>query len=272
MGFVFALAGLNGAAAGAKGSLPVQQSSRLQICGSRTMGPMLREIAAKYRLLHPEVSIEVELGGSLRGLDALRAGEAQIAMLSRALAPGEHDLYGIPIARDGVGLVVHVNNPVQELAVSQLQDVFSGRVRDWNDLGGAYTSIHSVGALPGSASNTVLARFLKQDMVTFQLSAAVESDTQRLAVIAACENGIGFVSVGAAERAIAQGAPIRLLPISGIAASMANIRNGSYPICRALTLASKEPPVDLARSFFVFCLSAQVKAILASYDFVPYLD
>lgn len=244
----------------------------LQIAGSTTMGPLLREIAAKYRLLHPEVKIGVDLGGSLRGLDAVRTGSAQIAMLSRALAPGEHDLYGIPIARDGVGVVVHAANPVRQLGIEQLQAIFAGRVTDWRDLDGEARSMHVVGALPGSASNALFARFLGQALEALHLNAAVESNLERLAVIAGCENGIGFVSIGAAERAIAQGVSVRLLPISGISACMANIRNGSYPICRALTLASKEPPVGVARSFYAFCLSAQVNSILSAFDFVPYLD
>lgn len=241
---------------------PCLHSPRLHISGSTTMGPLLREISAKYRLLHPEVTIEVELGGSLRGLEEVRAGHAQIAMLSRALAPGEHDLYGIPIARDGLGVVVHANSPLDQLDFEELQAVFSGR-KD---------AFHVVGAQPGSASNALLARFLHQTLDTFKPNAAVESNTERMAVVASCENAISFVSIGAAERAIAQGVSIRLLPVSGVQACMANVRNGSYPICRSLTLASKEAPVGIARSFFAFCLSAQVNGILNAFDFAPYLD
>lgn len=272
MGYVFAVLGLHGAAPGAAAHCPRRHQAHLQISGSSTMGPLLKEIAAKYALLHPDVIIDVDLGGSLHGLEAVRTGNAQIAMLSRALAPGEHDLYGIPIARDGVGIVVHAANPVQQLGMAQLQALFSGRVRHWSELGGSTGTIHAVGALPGSASNAIIARFLKQAPQAFHLDAAVESTADRLAVIAACANGIGLVSVGAAERAIAQGAPLRLLPVSGVSASTATIRNGSYPICRALTLVSKEPPAGMARSFFAFCLSAQVNGILAAFDFVPYLD
>ncbi|XLZ71563.1 substrate-binding domain-containing protein [Massilia sp. SR12] len=226
------------------------------------MGPLLREISAKYRLLHPEVAIDVALGGSLRGLDDVRSGHAHIAMLSRALAPGEHDLYGIPIARDGLGIVVHASNPMEQLDFEQLQAIFNGRI----------DAFHVIGAQPGSASSALLARFLCQPLDAFKPSAAVESNTERMAVVASCENAISFVSIGAAERAIAQGVSIRLLPVAGISACMANIRNGSYPICRSLTLASKEAPVGIARSFFAFCLSAQVNGILNAFDFVPYLD
>lgn len=262
MGIVFAALGANGPAPDVVPGPSRLPSSHLNLSGSTTMGPMLREIAAKYRLLHPEVAIEVELGGSLRGLEEVRAGLADIAMLSRALAPGEHDLYGIPIARDGLGLVVHAGNPLEQLEFEQLQAVFTGRI----------DAFHVVGAQPGSASNALLARYLKQSLDALRLNAAVESSTERMAVVAACENAIALVSVGAAERAIAQGVSIRLLPIGGVPASMANIRNGSYPICRSLTLASKEAPVGVARSFFAFCLSAQVNGILGSFDFVPFLD
>jgi phosphate transport system substrate-binding protein len=236
------------------------------------MAPLLKEIAAKYHLLHPEVAIEVELGGSARGLEDVRAGRAHIAMLSRALAPSERDLYGIPIARDGVGVVVHANNPLLALNIEQLQAIFTGAVRQWRDVGGGADSIYALGGLRDGASSALFARFLKQPLEAFSLNAAVESNVERLAVVAACENAIGYVSVGAAERAISQGVSVRLLPISCIAASSANIRNGSYPICRALTLVSRDAPVGLVRSFFAFCLSAQVNGILSAFDFVPYLD
>jgi phosphate transport system substrate-binding protein len=272
MGYVFAALGINGAVRGVVPLRPGTRHSCLRIAGSTTMGPLLKEIAAKYQLLHPEVAIEVELGGSARGLEDLRAGRAQIAMLSRALAPSERDLYGIPIARDGVGVVVHASNPLRELRFDQLQGIFTARVRNWNEVGGAAHSIHVLGGLQDGASSALFARFLRQPLEALALGAAVESNIERLAVVAGCENAVAYVSVGAAERAIAQGVSVRLLPIGGVAASSANVRNGSYPICRALTLASKEAPLGLARSFFAFCLSAQVNGILAAFDFVPYLD
>ncbi len=272
MGFVFAALGLNGTVRGVVPVRPYTRHSKLHIAGSTTMAPLLKEIAAKYHLLHPEVEIEVELGGSARGLEDVRAGRAHIAMLSRALAPSERDLYGIPIARDGVGVVVHAGNPVRELDSEQLQAVFTGRIRDWRALGGAAQSIHTLGGLQDGASSALFARFLKQPLDALRLGAAVESNIERLAVVAGCENAIAYVSVGAAERAISQGVSVRLLPVGGVAASSANIRNGSYPICRALTLASRDAPVGVARSFFAFCLSAQVNSILSAFDFVPYLD
>jgi len=271
MSFVFAALGLNGMTRGRVPVPPRKRTHKLHIAGSTTMGPLLTEIAAKYHLLHPEVAIEVELGGSSRGLEDVRAGHAHIAMLSRALAPSERDLYGIPIARDGVGVVVHANNPVRQLGMEELQAIFTGRMHDWRSAGGE-GSVYALGGLRDGASSALFARFLMQPLEAFNLNAAVESHIERLAVVASCENAIAYVSVGAAERAISQGVSIRLLPISGVAASSANIRNGSYPICRVLTLASREAPTGVARSFFAFCLSAQVNGILSAFDFVPYLD
>jgi phosphate transport system substrate-binding protein len=272
MGSVFAALSLNGAMPGV---IPVpsrKRAQKLHIAGSTTMAPLLWEIAGKYHLQHPEIAVDVELGGSARGLEDVRNGHAHIAMLSRALAPSERDLYGIPIARDGVGVVVHANNPLRELSVEQLQGIFTGRVREWQDVGGGRAAVYALGGIQDGASSSLFARFLKQGLEGFRLDAAVDSNLERLAVVAASENAIAYVSVGSAERAISQGVPVRLLPIEGFAASSANIRNGSYPICRALTLASREAPTGVARSFFAFCLSAQVNSILSSFDFVPYLD
>ena len=272
MGFVFAALGLNGITRGHVPVPPRKRAQKLHIAGSTTMGPLLQEIAAKYHLAHPEIAVEVELGGSSRGLEDVRSGHAHIAMLSRALAPAERDLYGIPIARDGVGVVVHANNPLRELSVEALQAIFTGRVRDWRAAEGSPGSVYALGGLHDGASSALFARFLRQPLEAFSLNAAVESNIERLAVVASCENAIAYVSVGTAERAISQGVPVRLLPIAGVAASTASIRNGSYPICRVLTLASRDAPTGVARSFFSFCLSAQVNGILSAFDFVPYLD
>jgi len=272
MGFVFAALSLNRTSPGPIPAPPRRRAQKLHIAGSTTMAPLLKEIAAKYHVLHPDIAVDVELGGSARGLEDVRAGHAHIAMMARGLAPSERDLYGIPIARDGVGVVVHANNPLHELSVEQLQAVFTGTTRDWKELGGKRDAVYALGGLRDGASSSLFARFLKQPLEAFNLNAAVESNLERLAVVAACENAIAYVSVGTAERAIAQGVHVRLLPIAGIAASNANIRNGSYPICRALTLASRDAPTGVARSFFAFCLSAQVNNILAAFDFVPYLD
>ncbi|WP_028102769.1 substrate-binding domain-containing protein [Pseudoduganella violaceinigra] len=272
MGFVFAALGLNSTSPGAIAVPPRVRASKLHIAGSCTMGPLLSKIAAKYHLLHPEVAIDAELGGSARGLDDVRAGYAHIAMLSRSLDPSERDLYGIPIARDGVGVAVHANNPLRQLSVEQLRAIFTGHARDWAFAGGEPDSIYALGGARADASSALFARFLRQPLEAFNLNSVVESNIERLAVIAACENAIGYVSVGSVERAISQGVSVRLLPIDGVAASSANIRNGSYPVCRALTLASRDAPTGVARSFFAFCLSAQVNGILSAFDFVPYLD
>ncbi|WP_431478041.1 substrate-binding domain-containing protein [Massilia eburnea] len=272
MGFVFAALGLNAITRAHAPVPPRKRAQKLHIAGSSTMEPLLQEIAAKYRLMHPEIGVEVELGGSSRGLDDVRSGHAHIAMLSRALAPAERDLYGIPIARDGVGVVVHANNPVRQVSDEELQAIFTGRMREWPGADGGKDDIYALGGLRDGASSSLFARFLRQPLDSFRLNAAVESDIERLAVVASCENAIAYVSVGAAEHAISQGVSVRLLPISGVAACTANIRNGSYPICRVLTLASRDAPTGVARSFFAFCLSAQVNRILSAFDLVPYLD
>jgi phosphate transport system substrate-binding protein len=272
MGFVFSTMGLNGGTASEVLGLRRQRTPRLQLAVATTMEQLLREIAAKYRLLHPEVDIELKLGHGACGLDEVRSGHADIALLSRALMPSERELYGIPIARDGVGIAVHASNPLQQLSVEQVRGVFTGRLRAWGELGGCDAAMQAMGDVPGGAATELLARFLKEAPEALVFDAVIESHVERLAAVAAREHAIAVVSVGAAEKAIAQGVSLRLLPLSGIAASSANIRNGSYPICRALTLVSKDTPVGLARSFFAFCLSAQVNGTLSAFDLVPYLD
>src|SRR3990170_5604692 len=82
---------------------PLQaQTGRLLLTGSSTMAPLMKKLAARFETLHPGTRVEVQGGGSGRGISDAREGKADIGMCSRALTDHEKDLYGFPIARDGV--------------------------------------------------------------------------------------------------------------------------------------------------------------------------
>src|SRR2546430_7326436 len=108
----------------------------LTVTGTSVLGPLVSDIAGQFERGHPGVKINVQSGGSGKGLAAIRAGTSDIAMLPRALRDGERDLFAFPIARDGVAVLVNRENAVKNISSRQLKDVLIGRVTNWKPLGG----------------------------------------------------------------------------------------------------------------------------------------
>ncbi len=256
----------------AQADLQAAPGGRLLLSGSSTMAPLVAEIAKRFQARHPGVQVEMQVGGSGRGVADARQGKADIGMASRALTEAERDLHGFPIARDGVAVVVHKNNPVPPLTHRQILDVYTGKVANWKQLGGREAPILTVGGLADSGSTEPFLHYLGIRYAELRLLRVVGPNPERLGVLAVNANAIVYVSLGEAERKAQAGAPYRLLPVDGVPAGSKTLRSGDYPIARPLTLITRSAPTGLARQFIEFALSAEVTDFVLAYDFVPYLD
>lgn len=154
MGLPGAAAGIALVALAAPACSPFSNTAggALVITGSSTIAPLVAEIAQRYEREHPGVRIDVQSGGSSRGIADVRGGLANIAMVSRALAVGEQALHAYPIARDGVGLIVSARNAVPELSDAQVASVYRGEIRSWAQLGGRDAKVVVVHKAEGRAT------------------------------------------------------------------------------------------------------------------------
>src|ERR1700730_5106336 len=98
---------------------------KIRFAGSSTMAPLVEALGKRFQKLHPEVAIEVATGGSSRGIQDVREGSCNIGMAGRSLKDDERDLLGFPIARDGVCLIVHKDNPVKSLSSEQVVGIYT---------------------------------------------------------------------------------------------------------------------------------------------------
>lgn len=249
-----------------------QSTGKLLLTGSSTMGPMLVEITKRFEALHPGTRFEVQMGGSGRGINDARAGKNDIGMVSRTLTDKESDVYEFPIARDGVAVVLHRDNPVQALADQQLRDIYTGKITNWKKVGGHDTHITVITGEAGRGSTEFFNQYLELREVDIKASLTLGDNPERFKTLLNNPDAIIYVSVGEAERREKAGTPIKLLPVGGVAATSKNIRSGNYPISRPLILVTKNLPTGLIKEFITFSLSSQVTDIILKYDFVPYLD
>jgi phosphate transport system substrate-binding protein len=245
---------------------------KLTLTGSSTMSPLIEDIGKRFQARHPGVRIEVRRGGSGAGIADARSGAADIGMVSRALGEKEKDLRGYPIGRDGIAVLVHKSNVVRNLSVDQLRAIFTGRITDWKDVGGKRHAIVFIGRSQGRGSTEVVTHYLKLGDDELKPQRRIGDNVELLAAIAGEPQGIAYNSVGSAERAMHDGAPIYLLRAGGVEPSVANILTGDYPVARPLTLVTRQAPVGLARAFIEYALSPPVADLLRTHDFIPYED
>lgn len=241
----------------------------LVLTGSSTVAPLASEIAKRFEESHPGVRVDVQTGGSSRGVNDALSGAADIGMVSRALHPGEGDLIPFTIANDGVGITLHRDNPVRALSDSQVVAIYTDRVNNWKEMGGRDAPITVINKAEGRSTLELFLEHFDLENPQVQADVVIGDNQQEVKTLVGNPGAIGYVSIGAAEFEAERGTPIKLLPLGGMEATAENVRNGSFPLSRPLNLVTRGEPTGLAKEFIDFARSAEVDDLVEAQFFVP---
>lgn len=247
-----------------KGSL-----EKLVLTGSSTVAPLASEIGKRFEALHPNVRVDVQIGGSSRGVNDARTGLANIGMASRALKVKESDLLSFTIALDGISIITHQANPVTALDRQQIIAIYTGKILNWKDVGGNDAPITVVNKSEGHSTLELFLHHFGLKNTDVKAHVVIGDNQQGIKTVAGNPNAIGYVSIGAAEYAASHDIAIKLLPLGGITASVANVLNHSFPLSRPLNLVTREAPTGTAKAFIDFARSVQVNDLIEAQYFVP---
>ncbi|MEM7245700.1 MAG: phosphate ABC transporter substrate-binding protein [Acidobacteriota bacterium] len=242
---------------------------RLILTGSSTVAPLATEIAHHFESENPGIRVDVQSGGSSRGVADTRRGLADIGMISRDLLPEETDLIAHVIARDGIGVIVHADNPIQRLSSTQLRAIYTRAVTDWAELGGAPGRITVVNKAAGRATLAVFLEHLQLRPDEVSADVVIGENEHGIKTVAGDPGAIGYVSIGAAEHDRGLGIPVRLVELDGVTASRTAVATGRYPMSRPLCLVTHGPPAGLARRFIDHARSESAHELAATQSFVP---
>ncbi|MCC7136686.1 MAG: phosphate ABC transporter substrate-binding protein [Nitrosomonas sp.] len=244
-------------------------SERLVLTGSSTVAPLVGEIARRFETMNPAVRIDVQTGGTSRGINDTRNGTADIGMVSRALKPDETDLHAFTIALDGISIILHANNRVAALNKQQIVDIYTGKITNWKSVGGADARITVVNKAEGRSTLELFLHYLELKNSQIKPHTIIGDNPQGIKTVAGNPNAIGYVSIGAAEYEAERGVPIKLLSLDGVDATIANVRKGTFPLSRPLNLITSREPQGLARRFIEFARSLQIHDLVEVQYFVP---
>jgi phosphate transport system substrate-binding protein len=242
---------------------------KLVLTGSSTVAPLAAEIGKRFESLHPNVRVDVQTGGSSRGVSDARAGLADIGMASRSLKDDEKDLQSFTIALDGISIILNKANPVQSLNKQQIIDIYTGKTLNWKAVGGNDAPITVINKAEGRSTLELFLHYFGLKNTDVKPQVVIGDNQQGIKTVVGNPDAIAYVSVGTAEYEASQGAAIKLLPLEGKEASVENVRNRSFPLSRPLNLVTRGQPVGLAKDFIEFSQLPQVNDLIEAQYFVP---
>ena len=249
-------------------------TGKLVVTGSSTIAPLLAEIASRFEDKHSSVRVDVQTGGSSRGIRDAHSGIADIGMSSRHLKASE--LSGVKtriIAWDGVAFVVHKDNPVDELSLSQLKEIYTGKTNEWASVGGKPGQIVVSNRANGRSEQDLVCDYLGVKPGQIQADVVDGETQQSIKTVITNRKAITYTSVGAAQDAVRRGEPIKLLPLEGIVASSESVSAGKFPLARPLVLIFKNSngrsKQKLIERFLNFANDDDVVDAAVNLGFVP---
>lgn len=252
------------------------QAEKYVIKGSDTLGAkMIPQIAELYKKKNPDTTFEIAAEGSTTGVAAIIDGTADIGMSSRAAKDKELataaeknvTLTPTTVAYDGIAIIVNEKNPISEITLKQVEQIFTGDIRDWSALGGkpgqisAYTRNTSSGTY-GSFNQLAMS---KRDYAEYcQKMAGNEQIAQE---VGKNPNGVGYVGLAYIG---AEG--IKVIPVDGAMPTIKSVNDKSYSIARPMYVYTNGEPTGKAKKFIDFATSPEGQKIVETVGFVPLLE
>jgi phosphate transport system substrate-binding protein len=258
-------------------------SNIIQNKGSDTMVNIALAWAEAYRVAEPAVSLSVTGGGSGTGLAALVNGTVDIANASREIKQEEIDAArknGIEpvefvVAVDALAVIVNPDNPVDQLTIQQLSDIFTGRITNWRDVGGRDADIVLVSRESNSGTyvyflEQVVRRADKKNTDLFApQTLLMPSSVGISSEVGRNPNAIGYDGLGYVTDDVKMIAVAKAADTPYVIPSVASGKDGSYPLARNLYMYTAGQPDAVIAHYLDWIRGPEGQAIVAKLGFIP---
>ena len=249
---------------------------KITVKGSDTMVILAQKWAEIYMKSNPDVIVQVTGGGSGTGISALINGSTDICNSSRALKSSEMDKLKerysslgieIPCAKDGITIFLSEKNPVSELTIKQLGDIFSGKTRNWKAVGGPDAEIKLYGR--ENSSGTYV--FFQEKVVKGDYAPSCQTLPGTAAVVNAVSKDIYGIGYGGAAYAtgVKQCKVKKDDKSQAYLATPETIAKGQYPITRYLYMYMRNRPTGDAKKYIDWILSADGQKVVTEVGYFP---
>lgn len=244
-------------------------SGSVVIAGSTSVQPLSEAMSEVYMEENPDVTVEVQGGGSGQGIKSIEDGIADIGSLSREV--GEDEKGSISeeyvIAKDGVAVIVNADVNVDDLSLEQIKGIYTGEIKNWSEVGGDNAEITVVSREEGSGTRgafTEITGVTVDDVDNTTKDALVQPSTGAVKeTVSTTPNSIGYVSLGSLDDSV------KVLTVEGVEATSENVVSGDYKIQRPFVYVVGSEVSETAQAFIDFAMSDEGQKIVEENDFIP---
>jgi phosphate transport system substrate-binding protein len=223
----------------------------LRLVAADSCEPLAEELATAYEESRPWVTVHAEVFNAAVAEQALRAGEADLALLSWLReSASEEPLWSQPFAYDGIAVIGHPGLPFTETGLAFLQEIFRGRVQEWGSL-----VLTVVSREEGSGTRAAFDSVVLGNYDATRTAVVMPSSEAVVEYVAHTPGAIGYVSTLRLENSV------RVLPVEGVLPTPDAISSESYPLSRPLYLATVGEPTGEAREFAQWVLGPEGQAV-----------
>ena len=234
--------------------------------GSTSMEKVVGALGEAFMEANPDTTFTYNPTGSGSGIQAVQEGRCDIGLSSRALKDAEKEagLTETVLAYDGIAMIVNPANPVEDLSLEQIADIYTGKITNWSEVGGNDSQIVLIGREAGSGTRGGFEEIVGV-VDACQYRQELSSTGDVITTVAQNPDAIGYASLAAVKDTV------KALKVAGVTPTEATVKDGTYTIQRPFVLATKtgEKLNDVAQAFFDYVTSADASEIIAAAGAVP---
>ena len=231
--------------------------------GSTSMESVMGVLKEGFAEVQPNITVNYTGSGSSAGVTGAQDGTCDIGLASRDLKDSETGVTAITVAKDGIAIIVNPNNPVADLSIEQIAQIFTGEITNWSEVNGNDGQIVPIGREAGSGTRDGFESITgTEDACVYQNE--LTSTGEVIANVASNPNAIGYASLSAVDETV------KAITVGGVEATEATVLDGTYAIQRNFNFIIPEGGVsDTAQAFIDYATSADAAELITIAGAVP---
>ena len=245
---------------------PAVLSGTVSTDGSTSMEKVIGALSEAFMEANSKVTVTYNPTGSGTGIQAVQEGRCDIGLSSRALKDEEKasGLQETVLAYDGIAMIVNPANPVEDLTLEQIADIYTGKITNWSELGGSDSEIVLIGREAGSGTRSGFEEIVEvKDLCQYRQELSSTGDV--IATVAQNPGAIGYASLASVKDTV------KAVKVGGVTPSEETVKDGTYAIQRPFVLVTKEGVTlsETAQAFFNYAVSKDANAVVIAAGVVP---
>ncbi len=252
------------------GGIDFTVSGSITAAGSSALEPLVEQAADQFMQKDPNAKISVQAGGSGTGLAQIAQGSIDIGnsdlfageKLTSAQAAG---LVDHKVCVVGFATVVNPGVTVDNLTKQQLQQIFTGKITNWKDVGGSDQQITVINRPTSSGTRATFKKYALDGMEEAQGIALTQDSSGAVAkAVAGTPGSISYLALSYAG----SNNTVKMLKLDGVDPTNDNIINGTYPIWSYEHMYTKGDPQGLTKAFIDYIMSDDMKPVIQQLGYI----